>query len=397
MSESRYEKELAPYAMREADSRGRRYPEPVHPYRGMYQRDRDRILHASAFRRLTAKTQVLVWGTNDHHRTRLTHTLEVAQVSRTIARELRLNEDLTEAIALAHDLGHPPFGHAGEAALDACLALHGGFEHNWQGLRIVEELEQRYPTFPGLNLTWELRESLAFHSKRPLVPQVAQYRTSDSQPQAGEKNTLDIKQPTLEAQVVDAADSMVYDIHDIDDAFGVHLITLDQIRSLSCWQDTESQVAQTYGMLPVSRLIPTVLRSLLARRERAMLEQTRQRIADARLRSPHDAKQLAEPIIIEGENISDMVNELRQFLHEKVYHHPEVRKMAGRGKFIVQKLFAAYVADPHEMPPFHAEKTQIQETDRTVSDYLAGMTDRLAVLEYQRLFQSHEKSDNIVI
>lgn len=397
MTELRHEKDLAPYAMREADSRGRRYPEPVHPYRGMYQRDRDRILHASAFRRLTAKTQVLVWGTNDHHRTRLTHTLEVAQVSRTIARELRLNEDMTEAIALAHDLGHPPFGHAGEAALDACLAQHGGFEHNWQGIRIVEELEQRYPTFPGLNLTWELRESLAFHSKRPQTPQVAQYRNAQFLPYAGENKTLDIKQPTLEAQVVDAADSIVYDIHDIDDAFGVHLITLDQIRSLSCWRDAETQVVQTYGMLPVNRLIPTVLRNLLASRERAMLEQTRQRIADARLKSPYDAKLFAEPVVNEGENISVMVHDLRQFLHENVYQHPEVLKMASRGKHIVQKLFDAYIADPHEMPPFHAEKAQFEQTERAISDYLAGMTDRLAVSEYQRLFQSHEKSDNIII
>ncbi|MBL8821235.1 MAG: deoxyguanosinetriphosphate triphosphohydrolase [Planctomycetia bacterium] len=392
MSDSRHEKDLANYAMREADSLGRLHDEPGHPYRGFYQRDRDRILHASAFRRLTAKTQVLVWGTNDHHRTRLTHTLEVAQVSRTIARELRLNEDLTEAIALAHDLGHPPFGHAGEAALDACLKEHGGFEHNWQGLRIVEELEQRYPTFPGLNLTWELRESLAFHSKRPLVPQVAQYRNHHAQPQ-----TEMVRQPTLEAQVVDAADSIVYDIHDIDDAFGVHLITLDEIRQLRCWSDAEEHVEKQFGKLPANRLIPTVLRNLLAQRERAMLEQTRQRIVNARLQSPYDAKQLAEPIVSEGDAITSMVDEFRHFLHEKVYHHPQVLKMASRGKVIVQQLFAAYAADPSQMPSFHAEKAKVSNTYRTVSDYLAGMTDRLAVAEYHKLYQSHEKSDKIVI
>jgi dGTPase len=206
-----------------------------------------------------------------------------------------------------------------------------------------------------------------------------------------------IKQPTLEAQVVDAADSMVYDIHDIDDAFGVHLITLDQVRSLSSWSQAESEVVRTFGNLPESRLIPTVLRNLLARRERALLDQTRQRIADAHLKSPQDAKQLADPIVMEGEQISAMVQELRQFLHEKVYHHPQVITMASRGKWIVRKLFDAYSNTPHEMPTFYAEKAKSGQLERTVSDYLAGMTDRLAVLEFQRLFQSHEKLDNILI
>lgn len=368
--------------MREGLSQGRRYPEPEHAYRGLYQRDRDRILHAAAFRRLTAKTQVLLWGTNDHHRTRLTHTLEVAQVSRTIARQLHLNEDLTEAIALAHDLGHPPFGHAGEAALDACLASHGGYEHNWQGLRIVEELEQRYPSFPGLNLTWELRESLAFHSKRPHVPEVAQYRQG-------------ILQPTLEAQVVDAADSVVYDTHDLDDAFGVQLITLADVRELQCWQQAEVQLAAIHGSIPHSRLIPTVLRHLLAWREREMLAATRVRISQADVQSVDQVKQLAEPLVEEGMAVRHAVEELRSFLQQKVYHHPKVLQMATRGKDIVRSLFAAYAANPELMPPWHAQRAAVIEPNRAVGDYIAGMTDRLAAIEYGQLFQSSEKSDMI--
>src|SRR5437588_1415406 len=211
----REEEVLAPYAMRTRLSRGRRYPDNPHPFRTLYQRDRDRIVHSTAFRRLMYKTQVLVYQTNDHHRTRLTHTLEVAQISRTIARQLGLNEDLTEAIALAHDLGHPPFGHAGETALDECMRGHGGFEHNQHGLRIIEELEYRYAEFPGLNLSHEVREAQAMHSKRRDAPEVKPYFASG--------------QPLLEAQVVDAADSLAYDTHDIDDALSVNLITADDL------------------------------------------------------------------------------------------------------------------------------------------------------------------------
>lgn len=368
--------------MHESLSRGRRYPEAEHPYRGIYQRDRDRILHASAFRRLTAKTQVLVWGTNDHHRTRLTHTLEVAQVSRTVARQLGLHEDLTEAIALAHDLGHPPFGHAGEAALDECLKDHGGYEHNWQGLRIVEELEQRYPGFPGLNLTWEVRESLAFHSKRPNVPEVQQYRQG-------------IQQPTLEAQVVDAADSIVYDVHDLEDAFGVKLITLEQVRQLQFWREAEKALLQQHGSIPAARLIPTVLRYLLAWREREMLQTTKARITAAQINSVDAVKAFKEPLVEEGAALLPVIQELRRFLSEKVYHHPDVIKMASRGKRIVRSLYEAYTADPKLMPEFHAERATQITTARAVGDYVAGMTDRLAAIEYRQLFQLHEKSDMI--
>src|SRR5881394_420393 len=219
---------LAPYAMRTRLSRGRRHPEPPHPFRTLYQRDRDRVVHCTAFRRLMHKTQVLVAQTNDHHRTRLTHTLEVAQISRTIARQLGLNEDLTEAIALAHDLGHPPFGHAGETALDGCMKEHGGFEHNSHALRLVQQLEYRYPDFPGLNLTWEVRQAIALHSQR---------RDSDEL-----REFANAGQPSLEAQVVDAADSLAYDCHDIDDALSVGLITQDDLAAVPFWELAAAQV-----------------------------------------------------------------------------------------------------------------------------------------------------------
>lgn len=382
MASYEYENRLAPYAMRATQSLGRRYAEPEHPYRGLYQRDRDRILHASAFRRLTAKTQVLVWGTNDHHRTRLTHTLEVAQVSRTIARELRLNEDLTEAIALAHDLGHPPFGHAGEAMLDQCLKDQGGFEHNRQGLRIVEELEQRYPGFPGLNLTWEVRESLAFHSKRPQASEIVPYRQG-------------IKQPTLEAQVVDAADSVVYDIHDLEDAFGVNLITLEDVRRLGFWREAENELTALHGPIPASRLIPTVLRHLLSRREREMLTATQGRIAATQVQSVAAVNALQEPLVSEGETLKPLIHEIRQFLLEKVYHHPKVLEMSSRGQKIVKGLYEAYSADPNLMPEWHVARAREFGVACAVGDYVAGMTDRLADQEYRQLFQFDEKSDMI--
>ena len=376
------EQHLAPYAMRENLSRGRRYPEAEHPYRGLFQRDRDRILHASAFRRLTAKTQVLVWGTNDHHRTRLTHTLEVAQVSRTIARVLNLNEDLSEAIALAHDLGHPPFGHAGESALDECLRDHGGFEHNRQGLRIVELLEQRYPTFPGLNLTWEVRESLAFHSKRPDSPEIQPYRHG-------------IKQPTLEAQIVDAADSVVYDVHDLEDAFGVKLIDLDDVRQLQYWQTAEQQLTTQFGTLPVDRLIPSVLRILLGWRERELVAATLESIRQAGITSVEQIKAQSQPLVQEGKALEPVIGELKHFLLEKVYHHPEVHNMSSRGKGIVRGLFEAYSKHPEEMPPAHVHRADPEQPQRTVGDYVAGMTDRLAALEYRRLFHTESRADMI--
>src|SRR4051812_3155670 len=240
---------LAPYAMRSPQGRGRRHPSDSHPFRTEYQRDRDRIVHCTAFRRLMYKTQVLVTQTNDHHRTRLTHTLEVSQISRTIARQLGLNEDLTEAVALSHDLGHPPFGHPGEDARDECMRDHGGFEHNRHGLRIVEHLEYRYADFPGLNLTWEVREAFALHSKRRDAPDLAEY--------------VGLGQPLLESQVVDACDSLAYDTHDLDDALGVGLITYDQLDAVPFWKLAVERVRQRHRELRPEQFQPTVVRALI--------------------------------------------------------------------------------------------------------------------------------------
>jgi dGTPase len=366
---------LAPYATKESASRGRRYPEPDHPYRGLFQRDRDRILHASAFRRLTAKTQVLVAGTNDHHRTRLTHTLEVAQVSRTIARELGLHEDLTEAIALAHDLGHPPFGHAGESALNDCLKDQDGFEHNRHGLRIVEILEQRYPAFPGLNLTWEVRESMAFHSKRTDAPEIQEYRQG-------------VQQPTLEAQVVDAADSLVYDIHDLEDAYGVGLIALDEVKRLSFWERWEKELIEQYGALPPERILPAILRRLLAYREKELLKSTHHALQNSKVASGDDVKTWPETLVQESEAVNDLVEELRAFLNEHVYHHARVLRMSQRGKRCVCDLFQAYSIEPGLMPKPHAYRAELIGSALAAADYIAGMTDRLARLKHRNLFRS---------
>lgn len=382
MSAREYEHGLAPYAMREELSQGRRYVEAEHPYRGLFQRDRDRILHASAFRRLTAKTQVLASGTNDHHRTRLTHTLEVSQVSRTIARELRLNEDLTEAIALAHDIGHPPFGHAGEAALDDCMKAEGGFEHNRHGLRIVEELEQRYPGFSGLNLTWEVRESLAFHSKRPESPEVQPYRKG-------------IHQPTLEAQIVDAADSIVYDVHDLDDAFGVGLITLNDVRVLNSWSEAQRILNAQHGEMLDNRLIASVLRMILSWRERELLQEAKERIKRSGVKTVDQVKALHAPLIQEGKVNEGMIQEIRAFLLKKVYQHPNVLKMTENGRQVVDGLFQIYRETPSLMPVYHAERARFGMELKAVGDYVAGMTDRLAELEFRKLFQSNEKSSKI--
>src|SRR5438309_602936 len=272
----REEEVLAPYAMRTRQSRGRHHPEDPHPYRTLYQRDRDRIVHATAFRRLMYKTQVLVNQTSDHHRTRLTHTLEVAQISRTSARQLGLNEDLTEAIALAHDLGHPPFGHAGEDALQECMRAHGGFEHNCHGLRIVEELEYRYPDFPGLNLSWEVLEAQAMHSKARDMPEVERYLGAD--------------QPLLEAQVVDAADSLAYNTHDIDDALSVGLLRESDLEEVELWKRKASEVRSSHRELSPLNFQPTMIRALVDLQVTDLLQNTQANLQRHRIASVADVR-----------------------------------------------------------------------------------------------------------
>lgn len=371
----REEEVLAPYAMRTRHSRGRRHEEPPHPFRTLYQRDRDRIVHSTAFRRLMYKTQVLVNQTSDHHRTRLTHTLEVAQISRTIARQLGLNEDLTEAIALAHDLGHPPFGHAGEEALNECMRALGGFEHNLHGLRIVEFLEYRYPDFPGLNLSWEVLEAMAFHSKRPDAPEIREFRA--------------VGQPLLEAQIVDAADSLAYDTHDIDDALSVGLITTADLRSVEFWRQAEEGVRSLHGPMEPEQFQPTMVRALIDWQVTDLLEETRQRLRQQSIRSVDDVRKAPIALVLPSARVDALKRDLEAFLHEHVYRHYRVMRMAAKGRRFLQLLFAEYCRAPEQLRDRYQRRAQLGDIERTVCDYLAGMTDRYAQDEYLRLFQPY--------
>jgi dGTPase len=365
---------LAPYAMRTRQSRGRRHAEPPHAFRTLYQRDRDRVVHSTAFRRLMYKTQVLVVQTDDHHRTRLTHTLEVAQISRTIARQLGLNEDLTEAIALSHDLGHPPFGHAGEAALDACMRDHGGFEHNRHGLRIVDILEYRYADFPGLNLSWEVLEAMAQHSKRPDSPELRPF--------------LESGRPLLEAQLVDAADSLAYNTHDVDDALSIGLIAPADLEETGFWRQAVERVRQRHRAVGPEQFQPTVVRALIDWQVSDLLEHTRERLRRHRIRTVEDVRGCPERLVGPGPEVETLKKELEEFLHRRVYRHYRVLRMAGRGHRVVTALFEAFCRSPELLPERYGRRARVGQLERTVCDYVAGMTDRYAQDEYLRLFQA---------
>ncbi len=371
----REEEVLAPYAMRTRQSRGRRHADTPHPFRTLYQRDRDRIVHSTAFRRLMYKTQVLVYQTNDHHRTRLTHTLEVAQISRTVARQLGLNEDLTEAIALAHDLGHPPFGHAGEQVLDECMAGHGGFEHNLHALRIIEVLEYRYAEFPGLNLSWEVLEAQAMHSKRRDLPEV--------------KELVAAGQPLLEAQVVDAADSLAYDTHDIDDALSVGLITLADLEGVEFWRQAVERVRRRPHVTGPEQFQPTVVRALIDWQVSDLLDNTRQQLHRNRIRTVTDVRTAAELLVRPGDEVRRLKQDLEQFLHGRVYRHYRVLRMAAKGQRMLRQLFNEFCRMPEQLPDRYRRRIPTHGKERTVCDYLAGMTDRYAQDEFLRLFQPY--------
>jgi dGTPase len=382
---------LAPYAMRSASSRGRRFPEPSHAFRTVFQRDRERIVHSTAFRRLMGKTQVLVGRINDHHRTRLTHSLEVAQIARTIARRLRLNEDLTEAIALSHDLGHPPFGHAGEKALAECLAQHGGFDHNLYGLRRADVLEERYPEFPGLNLAWEIREAFVQHSKCRDLPECREFLAAGS--------------PLIEAQLVDACDSLAYDTHDTDDALGIGLISLEDLEGVELWRRMAGPVRERYPNLPPDSFRTAVIREMIAQQVFDLIGETERRIADSKVRTLQDVREASSPLVGFGSELMGLKLELERFLHERVYRHYRVMRMASKGQAILRELFQELVARPELLPDRHLARwnqcpggvldrapatviPQESSLERVVADYLAGMTDRYARQEHVRLFHT---------
>jgi dGTPase len=364
---------LAPYAMRTRLSKGRLHDEPAHGFRTLYQRDRDRIVHSTAFRRLMNKTQVFVTQTNDHHRTRLTHTLEVAQISRTLARQLGLNEDLTEAIALMHDLGHPPFGHAGERVLNACMAGHGGFEHNRHGLRIVTELEYRYPDFPGLNLTWETLEAQAMHSKTPDAPDVARFRGAGL--------------PLLEAQIVDAADSLAYDTHDTDDALSMGFLTTADLESVPFWAQAAERVRRRHRHLNPLNFQATVVRALVDWQVTDLLENTRKNLRERAIGSVDEVRRCPTLITQPGPEVVALKSQLEAFLHERVYKHHSVVRMVYKGERMLQRMFEELTRHADILPPRYLDRAAKSSLERTVCDYLAGMTDRFAQEEYIRLFQ----------
>ena len=369
---------LAPYAQATAASAGRRYKEPPHPYRTAYQRDRARVIHSRAFRRLEYKTQVFLNGTGDHLRTRLTHTIEVASVSRTIARALGLNEDLAEAIALAHDLGHPPFGHPGEETLNKLMADHGGFDHNAQSLRIVEVVETSYPEFPGLNLSFEVTEGLRKHQKFFAPP-----ATSDAAA-AGERFPC----PSLEAQIANLADEITYNSHDLDDGLDANLIDSEQLAGLALWQSVKHEVRTRYPGLDGRELCATIIRCLIDRQVRDVVETSAARIAAAGVDSPNDVRRQPRPLIAYSEELLSSTREMRRFLFANVYYHPQVVQAYERACSRLRDVFAAYLDAPERLGQATAARIEADGLPRTVCDYLSGMTDRYLLEEHTRLFAS---------
>lgn len=364
----------APYAVSEANSRGRCVAEPAAVARGEFQRDRDRIVHSTAFRRLEYKTQVFVNHEGDLFRTRLTHSLEVAQLTRGLARELGLNEDLAEAIALAHDLGHTPFGHAGQEALNACMKAHGGFEHNLQSLRTVDLLEERYASFDGLNLMFETREGILKHCSRANAEGLGELG----------RRFLDGSQPSLEAQLANLADEIAYNNHDVDDGLRAGLITLEQLEAVPIFANHRREVEMRWPTLAGRRLIHETVRRMIHAMVIDLLVQTRANIAAAgvaTLADVHAAPRLAAY----SEALLPRLHELKHFLHEKLYRHYQVLRMTNKARRIVNDLFAAFTDDVRLLPPQYQAKARADKA-RAIADYIAGMTDRYAIREHRRLF-----------
>ncbi|MCG5534695.1 deoxyguanosinetriphosphate triphosphohydrolase [Ectothiorhodospira mobilis] len=374
---------LAPYAARDAVSRGRRHPEPPPTYRSEFQRDRDRIIHSTAFRRLEYKTQVFVNHEGDLFRTRLTHSLEVAQIARAIARMLGLNEDLTEAIALAHDLGHTPFGHAGQDALDQCMADYGGFEHNLQSLRVVDHLEAHYAEFDGLNLTFETREGILKHCTAEVAAGLGDVG----------RRFVDGGQPSLEAQLNNLADEIAYNNHDVDDGLRSGFITLEQLQGITLFREAQAEVNARHPGLDEKRVRHEVIRRMINRLVTDLIESSREAIHRAAPDSLEAVRAQDRPLIRFSPRIREYNLELKGFLRQHLYRHYRVRRMTAKAARVLKALFAAYMEDPALLPPEHERKARrlAAETGeagraRAVADYLAGMTDRFAIAEYGRLF-----------
>lgn len=374
-----YEDEtLAPYAMKSYQSKGRVYKEDEHPYRSIYQRDRDRIIHCAAFRRLEYKTQVFVNHEGDYYRTRLTHTLEVSQIARTIASALRLNVDLVEAIALAHDLGHTPFGHSGEDALNELMQKHGGFNHNLQGLRVVDILEEKYPEFPGLNLSWEVREGIVKHSSA--FDRIAKIKEFNS-----------YKMPTLETQVVDIADEIAYDNHDLDDGLTSGLIRERDLEKLSLWNDIYKKIIRKYSKIETEKRKFQIIKSLIDIQVTDLIQETENTLKKLKLKSWTEVKKIDKKIVSFSKDMLKLRKPLRDFLMAELYHHYRVIRMANKAKRFIQELFKVYVLQPQQLPAHIQKRIKSDGVERVVCDYIAGMTDRYALDEYKKLFDPYEK------
>lgn len=367
---------LADFAARDDNSRGRHFPEASPAYRGEYQRDRDRILHSTAFRRLMYKTQVFVNHEGDLYRTRLTHSLEVAQIARTVARALALNEDLTEAVCLAHDLGHTAFGHAGQDALNSCMRGLGGFEHNLQSLRVVDELEQRYAEFDGLNLTFETREGILKHCS---------LQNARSLGAIGQR-FIDRTQPGLEAQIANIADEIAYNNHDVDDGLRAGLITIEQLAAIPLFADCTRQVRARWPECRNPQLAREVIRAMIDRLVTDLIETSSQQIMNAQPTSIDDVRQQSQPLIGLSAELAEGQQQLKQFLRNELYAHPHVEEMTRQAHATISGLFAAFMNDPDSMPEKHAARARewfAEHGDagsaRVIADYIAGMTDRFAL------------------
>jgi dGTPase len=379
---------LAPYAAHAEHSRGRRHAEPPPEYRSEYQRDRDRIVHSTAFRRLVYKTQVFVNHEGDLYRTRLTHSLEVAQIARTIARALRLNEELSEAICLAHDLGHTPFGHAGQDALNECMADFGGFEHNLQSLRVVDELEEHYADFNGLNLTFECREGILKHCS---------YNNAIQLGELGER-FINRQQPGLEAQLANFADEIAYNNHDVDDGIRAGLISVDELLNVPLFRDYHSEVQEKYPALIGRRLVYEILRRMINHLVSDLIDSSAARLAASGVRSIAEVRAQSAMLIGFSESTREANYALKTFLREHVYKHYKVRRMTAKARRVVRDLFDTFYNDPALMPDEHEARTRMELVQgpagraRAVADYIAGMTDRYAILEHSRLLDPSERT-----
>jgi len=379
--------QLAPYAAQQSSSRGRRIPEETPLYRTDYQRDRDRIIHSSAFRRLEYKTQVFVNHEGDMFRTRLTHSIEVAQLSRTIARILELNEDLSETIALAHDLGHTPFGHAGQDALNACMKDYGGFEHNLQSLRVVDKLEQSYADFPGLNLTFESREGILKHCATKNAKQLGD---------VGER-FLNKQRASLEAQAVNLADEIAYNNHDVDDGLRSGLLDIEQLLEVRLFKQQFDVVNKEYPGIKDRRQIHEIIRRMINRQVVDLIETTKTNLTNIKPTNIDSVRSQSDDIANFSSEMLEMNLELKRFLRTRMYAHYRVHRMSSKAAHIIQQLFNAFLKDPKLLNPKNRQIVMLKEQQnaefgkaRAVADYIAGMTDRYAIAEYGKIFDPVE-------